>query len=357
MKQPKQTKEGRYSAAASLITVLAVADGLLATQPALAQTVVAHWSFDSCTLTHDGSGNIIGVADSTGNHNATAGGLGASSAPFAGSDSVAAPFGQGLMFNGDNYMQWPNLTELMASSGAPSYSISMWLYVPSGTSVANPYYVMGDWGNGSYYVYGFGLNDGAGPPAGDTVMWGQMRNTFNSDIYEYQRNIPQFNGTWNMLTWTFNTTTGKGEAYENGSPLSAIVAESGVLNFAMEDSTDPGTFGLKGDSGSYLPAGVALSDVWVFEGVLTDSQVMSLMSYPITVPVPALSVMLEAGEQVRVSWPACATGFTLETTENLLPPVAWTPLTNGITDDGTKFSLVITNVLDGTNHFYRLHGL
>src|SRR5688500_18744140 len=84
--------------------------------------VVAHWSFDSGTLTLDGGGNITGVADQTGNHNATV-----QNGVFPGTDSVTGQFGQGLRFNGNNNLQFANLTELMQANGAPSYTVSLWI--------------------------------------------------------------------------------------------------------------------------------------------------------------------------------------------------------------------------------------
>src|SRR5687768_752869 len=66
--------------------LLIVLGSLLATSAVHAQTPIAHWSFDSGTLTlEDGSGNIIGARDQTGNHNATLGaGLGSASAANGG---------------------------------------------------------------------------------------------------------------------------------------------------------------------------------------------------------------------------------------------------------------------------------
>ena len=55
-----------------MIAVVAAGACSLLAQPAAAQTGVAHWSFDSSTLTIDG-GNITAVAEKTNNHNATPG--------------------------------------------------------------------------------------------------------------------------------------------------------------------------------------------------------------------------------------------------------------------------------------------
>ena len=116
-------------------------------------TTIAHWSFDTPTLTING-GNITAADDAVGSHDAMVSGTGvrnvAASGPFvAVRDSVAGQFGQGLRFNGDNYMIYPDLTELMQSNGAPSYSVSMWVKWTNATDpVGNSVYrTMSNWGN------------------------------------------------------------------------------------------------------------------------------------------------------------------------------------------------------------------
>jgi hypothetical protein len=72
----------------------------------------------------------------------------------------------------------------------------------------------------------------------------------------------------------------------------------------------------------------------------------------VQIALPLLRITPSAG-QVMLSWPATATGFTLETSSKLLPAPAWVPLTNGTLISGTNY--VLTN-LGAANAFYRLHG-
>src|SRR3954468_9655091 len=83
--------------------------GLFTTGPVHSQTTVAHWTFDTSSLTTDGGGNIVGAADFTGNHNMVSGsgvGTGAgnpyTSNPIPGGNSVGGQFGQGLRLTGFN---------------------------------------------------------------------------------------------------------------------------------------------------------------------------------------------------------------------------------------------------------------
>jgi len=68
-------------------------------------------------------------------------------------------------------------------------------------------------------------------------------------------------------------------------------------------------------------------------------------------PTPPLSIS-SAGSYVRVSWPAWATNFVLETSRTLSSADSWTVLTNGITAGPTE--LVFTNPPTDVSGYYRL---
>ncbi len=144
--------------------------------------VLAHWSFDTPTLSTDGSGNITGAADETGNHNAALGsGVGSgtgnpyTSNTIPGTNSIAGQFGQGLTLTGFNtlaagggqFLTFPNLSELMTANsapGAPSYTISYWINTT--TTNSQQFTVLGDWGNAGTnpgkFAYGFGFQFASG---------------------------------------------------------------------------------------------------------------------------------------------------------------------------------------------------
>jgi hypothetical protein len=271
--------------AAALVLWPAAADA----QP----TAVAHWSFDTDTLTLEG-GNIAAAADSAGNHDASvlATGVGAAgpSTPFLASDSVAGPFGQGLRFNGDNYMVFDNLTELMQSAGAPSYTVSLWINWQNAAPPGGPtpFQTFSTWGNGpngtpndtARYSYAFGAN-------GASAIRGQTRHESASqagtDIYARTTTVPSpvNDGAWHMMTWTFDTTLGALNVYYDGAHVEMF--QSGAASFQMADNTSPyGSFGLKGDEGNianrFLPANTHLDEVWVFDSVLTAEEVEVLFN-------------------------------------------------------------------------------
>ncbi|HEX2476031.1 MAG TPA: LamG-like jellyroll fold domain-containing protein [Lacipirellulaceae bacterium] len=265
---------------ASCLATLAISPERSSAQP----TPIAHWSFDTPSLTVNG-GNITAVDDVVGSHDASVSPTGvravAASAPFVASrDSVAGQFGQGLRFNGDNYMIYPDLTELMQSSGAPSYSVSMWVkWLNAAAPVGNTVFrTMSNWGNAapgvagtnSSHVYGFG-------PNGATTIRGQTRREDDpdgSDIYARNATATVTGGQWHMLTWTFDTSAGVLRSYFNAALIDTFT--STAPNFQMADGLASfGGFGLKADDATQpiQSSDVQLDEVWVFRSILSDTDV------------------------------------------------------------------------------------
>ncbi|MEX2306910.1 MAG: PEP-CTERM sorting domain-containing protein [Pirellulales bacterium] len=283
------------NAAMVLVWILAVLSSTATNSPVHAQTLVSHWSFDTATLSTSGA-NITAAADATGNHNAmvSASGYGGAtgmqnvSQPFVtATASVTGQFGQGLRFSGNNFMVYPNLTELMTAAGAPSYSISMWVQWlnPTPPPTSQPFATMGDWGlaaansgvagSSSRFVYGFGIQD-------NNEFRGQSRHHLTSgngtDIFaENAPAVPDTNdGSWHMLTWTFNTTTGVLTKYYDGVEAEAPTTST-AASFQMANAVSPvGAFGLKGDNNIFLFDNARLDEVWVYTGLLDESEVLNL---------------------------------------------------------------------------------
>jgi hypothetical protein len=55
-----------------------------------------------------------------------------------------------------------------------------------------------------------------------------------------------------------------------------------------------------------------------------------------------------------VSWASAASGFQLENSASLLPPVQWQTISNGVSDSGVYKSYVFSNATAGGNRFFRL---
>ena len=286
----------------SILVVLGTAFLLPAAHADVTATV-AHWTYDTPTLTFL-SGNITGVADTTGNHNASVGsGVGSAtvanggptftSNPIPSTNSVSGKFGQGLTLSGFNnaaggggqFLMFPELTEIMAANGAPSYTVSMWINT-SNTSFQG-FAGLSDWGNSASspgrFAYGFGPNS-------PTQMRGQTR--FNNgsangaDIFARTPTTLALNdANWHMLSWTFDTSAGTIRSYFDGSMVEAFT--SAATSFQMVTSSSSlGTLGLKGDTGNFINGSITFDEIYVFRGLASDSEIQNLFSVN-SIPEPA----------------------------------------------------------------------
>jgi hypothetical protein len=287
---------------------------LVSSNFARAATIVAHWSFDANTLSHDGSGNITAAAEQTGNHNASLGaGVGSATVAQGGptfnantipaSNSVAGQFGEALTLSGSNtaaggggqFLMFPNLTELMTAAGAPSYTVSYWLQTT--TTNQQQFMIMSDWGNAATnpgrFTYGYGINFASGV----AQMRGQSRNNTTGsgngqDIFARVANAAALNnGSWHMLTWTFDTTTGQLKSYFDSALIDTFQSTASNGFKMVNSSSSVGTFGLKGDSGNFINGSYNLDDVWVFNGAIGSEEVQQLYQLN-AIPEPASLLLL-----------------------------------------------------------------
>jgi uncharacterized repeat protein (TIGR03803 family) len=74
--------------------------------------------------------------------------------------------------------------------------------------------------------------------------------------------------------------------------------------------------------------------------------------YSILLPGPPQLSLNKSGTNVVLMWPTNATGYTLQSTTNLVPPVNWNAVSS--TPVVVKTNNVVTNSLSGVKIFYRL---
>ena len=288
---------------------------LLASSTATYAGMIAHWSFDANTLSNDGSGNITGAADQGGAHNATLGaGVGSASVanggpafnsnPIPGSNSVAGQFGEALTFNGFNnaaggggqFLMFPNLTELMVSGGSPNYTVSYWLKTT--TTNQHQFTIMSDWGNSATnpgrFTYGYGVNFASGNPQ----MRAQSRAagaTSGTDIFARVITTAGLNnGSWHMLTWTFDTTTGTLRSYFDSALVDTFTSTNSNGFKMWNGSSSVGTFGLKGDTGNFANTSFTLDEAWVVNHAMTADEIQQLYLFNF-VPEPTSLALVAIG--------------------------------------------------------------
>jgi hypothetical protein len=338
------------------ISIFTTAMALVSTT-SRAQTTIAHWSFNTPSLTISG-GNITGAADSTGVHNAvtaqsgSGGGCPCTTNPIPAANSIAGQFGQGLTLTGSNnvaggggqFLTYPILDELMTASsapGAPNYTVSYWINTT--TTNSHQFTLLSDWGNSATnpgrFTYGYGIQF----TGGVAQMRAQARfNTTGAgngtDIIARAVNAAAVNdGTWHMLTWTFDTTSGALTSYLDATPLETF--NSAAANFNMILSSSPiGTIGLKGDSGNFINGTVSLDEMYVFNGALSQEQITELFQTntpPGGVVVPVnLTLQIDpvtGAAQIKntTSNPITFNSYRLTSPSGALNPGGWNPISNG----------------------------
>jgi hypothetical protein len=283
----------------TFLTVVAVT---VLSRPGLAdiENTVAHWSFDASTLTTIGA-EINGVADATGAHNASPGsGLGQaalSSNPIPAANSVPGHFGEALTLTGFNnaaggggqFLMFPELTEIMAVSGAPSYTVSMW--VNTNATTFNVFTDLSSWGNASAtpgrFSYAFG-------PSGSSQMRAQTRfdaGTNGTDIFARSVTTPAplNDSAWHMLSWTFDPGAKLLKSYFDGALIDTF--PSTAVNTQMVTSSSAfGTLGFKGDSGNFFTGSFTFDEMYVFRGVASDAQIQNLYNLNV-IPEPVSAAL------------------------------------------------------------------
>jgi sugar lactone lactonase YvrE len=106
------------------------------------------------------------------------------------------------------------------------------------------------------------------------------------------------------------------------------------------------------NSGYYIyeftPTGVQST----FASGLSFPQELAFQGQTLPLPAPPQLRITPSGTNVILTWPTNATGFTLESTMNLASPAVWS--TNSPTPVVVSGQCVVTNLISGTQKFYRL---
>lgn len=291
-RSPSRVFSGRrFSHTPSAAALLCASLGLATAAPA---AVIAHWSFDTPSITVDGTGNVLSAADSTGNHNATGviNGTGTSA-------SVAGQFGQGLQLNnttgsnqGENsaYLNIPQLTELMGESGS-SYTVAAWVNLENTGNNA----ILADWGNAAAgedrFPYWFAVN-GARPRAHARFGTGNGTDMYARQVANTPENLVA-DGEWHHVAWTFDKEIGQLTTYRDGVQIDQFTAP-GLSYDMMVGSSPIGSIGRKSDNNDMFVG--AMDELWVFGAVLEPSQVQTLMTANVNpIPEPGSVALIGVG--------------------------------------------------------------
>jgi uncharacterized repeat protein (TIGR03803 family) len=124
---------------------------------------------------------------------------------------------------------------------------------------------------------------------------------------------------------------------------------TGYTTLSAFNPLTPSLTTVTNSDGAYPASGLILSGNTLYGTAVqggTDGSgtVFSLTLGATSVSPPQLTI-IGSGTNVILTWPATATGFTLQSTTNLVPPVAWSTVSG---------QNAVTNPISGTQKFYRL---
>jgi hypothetical protein len=287
-------------------------------------TTIAHWSFNKGTITQDAGGNVLTAADSTGAHDATTQTLGTGAI-----SSIAGPFGRAASFNNANangqaqttnnvWMSFPQLTEIAGASGG-DFSVAAWVNAPASASWDdNP--IVADWGNApantNRFTYWFQLDNVDSNanlrPRAQIRAANSPPSATNIDIIATTLSSAQAgtNGgptvfdddTWHHLTWTWTKSTGEMKFYTDGvlRHTQTTGQPPGPNRDLLISDSPVGALGAKRDNNRYFRG--AMDEVKVFNGALTDEQVLSLKNTNV-IPEPNTLLVLMSGAVLAAMLP------------------------------------------------------
>ena len=135
-----------------------------------------------------------------------------------------------------------------------------------------------------------------------------------------------------------------GTTYNGGNGGTVFAVNTDGTGFTVLHTFIAGEGG--GPCGDLILAGDTLYGTTMGGGTNGTGTVFSL-----TLPPPQLAIT-PAGADVVLTWPVSATGFTLQSATNLVPPVVW--ITNSPAPVIINGQNTVTNPVSGTQKFYRL---
>jgi hypothetical protein len=298
--------------------------------------VVAHWSFDTPTITTDASG-ILTAADESGAHNATRTNATAGPLPI---NSVAGQFGQAAQFTnvinedatGASRLQFPNLTEIMGPTGG-NFSVGVWANT---SAVGQDNTILSDWV--TTHTYWFQLDNVDGNLAARPR--GQIRDTDGTDIIASTLTAAQAttaagtanlaDGSWHHYAWTYEKTPGMMRFYVDGV-LANTVTTGNTDHDVRTSGNANGHIAWKQDSNDHF-SGI-MDELWVFDGLLSETEVVELMESNFGPPVNLGLEVNSATGAVTIKNttpnPIPLSSYRITSDSGSINPTGWDPISTG----------------------------
>jgi uncharacterized repeat protein (TIGR03803 family) len=155
-----------------------------------------------------------------------------------------------------------------------------------------------------------------------------------------------------ILGYTLYGTTDDGGANSNGTVFAINIDGTGFTNLHSFTAPSPPYYGVGTNSDGANPyGGLVICGNTLYGTAKHGGSGAGGTVFSITLPLPALNITL-SGTNVVLTWPTNGISYTLQSANNLVPPVTWSavlPLPAVVDGQNT-----VTNPVAATQQFYRL---
>jgi uncharacterized repeat protein (TIGR03803 family) len=211
-------------------------------------------------------------------------------------------------------------------------------------------------------------NDGAGPQAGLILSGNTLYGTASQGGSSGNGTVFAVNTNGTSFTNLYSFTAGS----DGADPVAGLILSGTTLYGTAEEggSSDYGTvfrvntdgtgfttlhnFAGYSSDGAYPMAGLVLSGNTLFGTAESggSSGYGTVFSLVLAATSPPQLTIVASGTNIILTWPASATGFTLQFATNLVSPTVWSSVSPApVVINGQN---AVTNVISGTQKFYRL---
>jgi len=227
-------------------------------------------------------------------------------------------------------------------------------------------------GTGFNTLYSFSGGDGANPSAGLTLsgntLFGTTKNGGNqgagtifsittegayfTSLYSFAGANDGANPSAGLIVSgnTLYGTTAGGGVWGNGTVFAISTDGTGFKTMHGFTATT-GTFSVNSDGANPL-AGLVMSGNVLYGTASAGGRYGDGTLFSLTVPLPPQLTIVASMPNVILTWPTNFTGFTLQSTTNLLSPSVWAPVSPPpVVFNGQYW---VTNAISGWQQFYRL---
>ena len=227
-------------------------------------------------------------------------------------------------------------------------------------------------GTGFDTLYDFSGGDGANPTAGlilsGNTLFGTTQNGGNQGLGTifsitadgaYFNSIYSFTGVNDganpsagliILGNTLYGTTEYGGGFGNGTIFAVNTDGTGFRTLHSFTATT-GTFAVNNDGANPVACLTLFGNV-LYGTASVGGKYGNGTLFSLTVPLPPQLTIIASMPNVILTWPTNSTGFSLQSTTNLVAPSVWAPVSTQPVIRNGNYS--VTNSISGAQQFYRL---